>query len=81
MALQPDNMGLTRAFLILQPTRSQTKGLFDSEKLRKRTFSAQKTLVQDLCQDANWEISQILKGMYESEDFYMQHVAQVRLNR
>ncbi|KAH6679661.1 hypothetical protein B0J14DRAFT_614782 [Halenospora varia] len=31
--------------------------------------------------DASWEVDRMLKAMHESDDFYMQHVAQVRLDR
>jgi len=81
MVLRPDNVGLTRAFLILTAYEKSDERLARFEKASREGIPAQKALVQDLFQDADWETSRILKGMHESEDFYMQHVAQVRLNR
>lgn len=79
--LRPDNVGLTRAFLLLSFYGMSDERLVRLEKTSKEGIPAQKALVQELSQDADWETSRILKGMHESEDFYMQHIAQVRLNR
>ncbi|CAM6126926.1 unnamed protein product [Calypogeia fissa] len=79
--MRPDNVGRTRAFLGLTAYEKSDERLVRLEKASKEGIPAQKALVQELFQDADWEISRILKGMHESEDFYMQHVAQVRLNR
>ena len=81
MVLRPDNVGRTRAFLGLTAYEKSDERLVRFEKASKEGIPAQKLLVQELFQDADWQISRILKGMHESEDFYMQHVAQVRLNR
>ncbi|CAM6093723.1 unnamed protein product [Calypogeia fissa] len=79
--LRPDNVGRTRAFLNLTAYEKSDERLVRLEKASKEGIPAQKALVQELFQEADWEISRILKGMHESEDFYMQHIAQVRLNR
>lgn len=81
MVLRPDNMGRTRAFLMLTAYNKSDERLVRLEKAAKEGIPAQKAVVQELFQDAGWEISRILKGMHESDDLYMQHVAQVRLNR
>ncbi|CAD6584362.1 MAG: hypothetical protein ASARMPREDX12_001639 [Alectoria sarmentosa] len=81
MMLRPDNVGRTRAFLTVTAYDKSDERLVRLEKASKEGVPAQKLLVQELFQDADWEISRILKGMHESEDFYMQHVVQVRLNR
>ena len=81
MMMRPDNQGRTRAFLFLTAYDKSDDRLVRFEKASKENIPAQKALVQDLFQDADWEISRILKGMHESDDFYMQHVAQVRLDR
>jgi len=81
MLLRPDNVGRTRAFLALTAYEKSDERLVRLKKASKESISAQKALVQELFQDADWEISRILKGMHESEDFYMQEVGQVRLNR
>ena len=80
MTLRPDNVGRTRAFLALTAYEKSDERLVRLEKASKEGIPAQKLVVQELFQDADWQISRILKGMHESEDFYMQHVAQVRLN-
>ena len=81
MALRPDNVGRTRAFLSLTAYEKSDERLVRLEKASKEGVQAQKRLVQELFQDADWQTPRILKGMHESEDFYMQHVAQVRLDR
>ena len=81
MLMRPDNVGRTRAFLCLTAYEKSDERLFRLEKALKEGIPAQKLLLQELFQDTGWEISRMLKGMHESQDFYMQHVAQVRLNR
>ncbi len=81
MLVRPDNVGRTRAFLCLTAYEKSDERLPRFEKATKEGIPAQKLLVQELFQDADWEISRILKGMHESDDFYMQHIAQVRMNR
>ena len=81
MGMRPDNVGKTRALLTLTAYDKSDARLARLEKASKDGVSAQKLLFQELFQDADWEISRILKGMHESEDFYMQSVGQVRLNR
>ena len=81
MMIRPDNVGRTRAYLGVTAWDQSDERLVRIEKARKEGIPAQKLLLQELFQDADWEISRLLKGMHESEDFYMQHVAQVRLNR
>ena len=81
MVLRPDNAGGTRAFLSLTAYEKSDERLARLEKASKKDIAAQKALVQELFQDADWQIIRILNGMHESDDFYMQHVAQVRLDR
>lgn len=81
MLMRPDNVGRTRAFLCVTAYEKSDERLVRLEKASKEGIPAQKLLLQELFQDADWEVSRMLKGMHESEDFYMQHVAQVRLNR
>ena len=81
MVLRPDNMGRTRAFLGLTAYYPSDERLVRLKKASKEGIPAQKAVMQELFQDADWEISRLLKGMHESDDVYMQHVAQVRLNR
>ena len=81
MSVRPDNVGRTRAFLTLTAYDKSDERLPRFQKALKEGIPAQKLLVQELFQDAGWEIARLLNGMHESDDFYMQHVAQVRLNR
>jgi 2-polyprenyl-6-methoxyphenol hydroxylase-like FAD-dependent oxidoreductase len=81
MVMRPDNMGWTRAFLGLTAYEKLDEILARFEKASKEGIPEQKALVQELFQDADWEISRILKGMHKSDDFYLQHTAQVKLNR
>ena len=81
IGLRPDNMGLTRAFVGITAYEKSDERLPRLAKASKEGTSAQKTVLQELLQDADWETSRVLKGMHESDDLYLQHIAQVRLNR
>lgn len=81
MAMRPDNAGGIKAFLTLTAYDKSDERLARLAKASKEGVPAQKRVVQDLFHDADWEIDRILKGMHQSEDFYMQHIAQVRLDR
>ncbi|KAI9696998.1 MAG: hypothetical protein M1836_004959 [Candelina mexicana] len=81
MALRPDNQGRTRVFVTQTAYDNKDPRLARLHKASKEGVPAQKILVQELFQDAGWEIERILKGMQESDDFYMQHVAQIRMDR
>lgn len=81
MGLRPDNVGRMRVFLVLTAYEKSDERLVRLEKASKEGIFAQKALIQELFQDADWEISRFLKGMHESDDFYLQLVAQVRLDR
>ena len=81
IVVRPDNVGRTRAFLGLTAYKKSDERLIRLEKASKEGVAAQKQVVQELFQDADWETSRLLKGMHESDDFYMQQIAQVRLDR
>lgn len=81
MLMRPDNVGRTRGMLCVTTWDKSDERLVRIEKARKEGIPAQKRILQELFQDADWEASRLLKGMHESEDFYMQHIAQVRMNR
>jgi 2-polyprenyl-6-methoxyphenol hydroxylase-like FAD-dependent oxidoreductase len=49
------------------------------EKYSKLSVQEQKNLMHELFDDAGWETSRVLDGMDSAEDFYMQEVAQVRM--
>lgn len=81
ISLRPDNVGRTRAFMGVTAWDKSDERLARLAKALKEGIPAQKALLQELFQDAGWEIPRILQGMHESDDLYMQHIAQVRLNR
>ena len=81
MVMRPDNQGRTRAFLGFGAYDKSDERLARFNKASKEGVPAQKALVQELFQDGDWEMSRILKGMHESDDFYMQDIGQVRLDR
>lgn len=81
MVMRPDNQGRTRVFLGFTAYHKSDERLARFQKASKESVSAQKAVVQDLFQDGDWEVSRILKGMHDSDDFYMQDIGQVRLNR
>jgi len=70
---RPDNMGGTRAF---------TGIMSEDQKLHEAargTMQQQKDLMRELFADAGWEADRVLEGMVDSEDFYMQQTAQVKM--
>ncbi|TVY41976.1 Uncharacterized protein LCER1_G008459, partial [Lachnellula cervina] len=81
MVMRPDNMGRTRAFLSLIAYSKSDERLAQLDKAAREGIPEQKAVVQELFQDGDWEMQRILKGMHESDDFYMQYIGQVRLDR
>ena len=81
LAVRPDNQGQTRPFFILSAYDKADERLVRLEKATKEGVQAQKAIIQELFQGTDWETDRVLKGMQESDDFYMQHVAQVKLDR
>ena len=81
LAMRPDNVGRTRAFLSLVAYDKSDSRLARFEKASKEGVAAQKAVVREVFQDGNWEFPRAVKGMEQADDFYMQHVAQVRMDR
>ncbi|TVY29824.1 Uncharacterized protein LHYA1_G002019 [Lachnellula hyalina] len=81
MVMRPDNMGRTRAFLSLIAYSASDERLVQLGKAAREGIPEQKAVVQELFQDGDWEIQRMLEGMHESDDFYMQYIGQVRLDR
>lgn len=81
ISLRPDNVGQTMAFLGVTAWEKSDERLVRLAKASKEGISAQKAVLQELFQDGDWEVPRMLKGMHESDDLYMQHIAQVRLDR
>ena len=80
ISVRPDNVGRTRAFLCVTAYDSADSRLPLLEEASKKDISAQKAITHSLFQDADWETARFLKGMHESDDLYMQHIAQVKMN-
>lgn len=78
LVVRPDNQGRTRAFLVLTAYDDSDPRLPRLARAMKEGTKAQMALTQELFQDAGWEVARLLKGMHGCDDFYFQHVAQVR---
>jgi len=70
--LRPDNAGYTRAYLsVMNPAAAG---------FAKLDVEGQKKMMRDYFKDAGWEAERALDGMDKAEDFYMQEIAQVKLD-
>ena len=77
--LRPD----TQAEASQQTTRASLWICSDSAGLQgysKLSIAEQKAMMHDLFGDAGWETSRALAGMDSADDFYMQEVAQVKMD-
>ena len=70
--LRPDSAGCTRAYLSIMSSKPA-----GYEKL---DIPAQKKMMREMFEDAGWEALRVLKGMDAAEDFYMQEIAQVKMD-
>lgn len=75
MVTRPNNESQTMAFLSIMDAEEK---LGNSGKLPQ---AEQKAIWHELFADAGWEISRILAGLDESDDFYSSFNAQVKLDR
>jgi 2-polyprenyl-6-methoxyphenol hydroxylase-like FAD-dependent oxidoreductase len=71
ITLRPDNLGTTRVYL--QFTSNS------SERYEKLDVKEQKEKMHKLFADAGWEAPRILSAMDAATDFYMQEVAQIKM--
>lgn len=78
--LRPDNTGRTRAFFMVLGSSKDDERLARFRTVAKKDEEAQKALAAELFTEAGWESSRIIKGMNVSDDFYLQHVAQVKMD-
>lgn len=81
VVMRPDNIGRTRAFLNISAYEKSDERILRLQRAAKEGIPAQQALLQELFEDGDWETSRVLKGMHESDDFYLQHAAQVKLDR
>lgn len=76
MALvRPDHKELTRASLWIMGSEQKFQDAHRSD------LASEKALVQELFADAGWETERLLQGMQEADDFYLQHIAQIKMDR
>ena len=80
IVLRPDNVGRTRAFLMVLGAGASDERIARLARAAKEGVAAQKALNQQLFADAGWEAKRILEGMHVADDFYLQHVAQVYMD-
>jgi 2-polyprenyl-6-methoxyphenol hydroxylase-like FAD-dependent oxidoreductase len=71
--LRPDNVGATRAYLSIMS--SKPAGYY------KLSILEQKQMFRDMFEDAGWEALRVLEGMDKADDFYMQEIAQVKMEK
>lgn len=81
MCLRPDNVGRTRLFLTTVAYSPHDARLPRFAQACKSDISAQKALTRELFQDFGWEADRVMEGMEKSDDFYMQHIAQTRIEK
>lgn len=70
--LRPDNTGNTRAHISIISTVPKDYLNLDTP--------AQKRMMRELFSDAGWETGSVLDAMDKADDFYMQEIAQVKLD-
>lgn len=80
LAIRPDNIGRMRPFLLFHGPESDVR-LARCRQAAKEGEAAQKALFAELFKDGDWETHRFIEGMLASDDFYMQHIAQVKLDR
>jgi 2-polyprenyl-6-methoxyphenol hydroxylase-like FAD-dependent oxidoreductase len=76
IVLRPDNAGATRAYLSIMASDQNRKIL---EGYHKLSADEQKRMLRTLFNGAGNNIDRVLKGMDDSDDFYMQEIAQVKV--
>ncbi|KAI9049745.1 hypothetical protein LZ554_005897 [Drepanopeziza brunnea f. sp. 'monogermtubi'] len=81
LVMRPDKEGLMRAFLMMTFYDPADERLARLHRASKQGWPEQKALVQELFQDADWEGPRMLAAMHDADDFYFQHVAQIKLDR
>lgn len=74
LLVRPDNEVMTRASMWI---------MHDSEifkEAQQANEGEQKQLMKDLFADAGWEIDRLLTGMQDADDFYLQQIAQIKID-
>ena len=74
LLVRPDNKSVTRASMwIMHDSRKFQEAQQANEK-------EQKQLMKGLFADAGWEADRILNGMQDADDFYLQQIAQIKMD-
>ncbi|KAI9055738.1 hypothetical protein LZ554_000679 [Drepanopeziza brunnea f. sp. 'monogermtubi'] len=71
--LRPDGVGNTRVYLSVMSSRPA--GYF------QLGIGEQKRMMHELFSDAGWQAARVLQGMDHADDFYMQEIAQVKMQQ
>lgn len=80
LAIRPGKDGDRKAFLMMTFYDPSDARLARLHRAATQGVAEQKALVQELFHDADWEGPRLLEGMRAADDFYFQHVAQVRMD-
>lgn len=70
---RPDQAGSLRTYLSVMNERAA--------KYHEVGIDGQKKLMREIFSDAGWEASRVLDGMDNANDFYMQDIAQVKMDQ
>lgn len=74
LLMRPDNEKATRASMWIMHGDKQFR------KVQHATEREQKQLMKDLFTDAGWEADRVLDGMQDADDFYIQQIAQIKMD-
>lgn len=75
--LRPDQYGDTRAYLAV--TDSNLSRFAGIEKAMSQGQEAQMKWLEEQFEGAGWQANRVIEGMKQSKDFYMQMIAQVKV--
>ncbi|KAL9111258.1 MAG: hypothetical protein Q9227_004336 [Pyrenula ochraceoflavens] len=73
--LRPDSQGTTRVFTSVMSDDPRLHGYEDL------SVPQQKALYAEFFADAGWEASRVIDGLRQADDFYMQLIAQVHIDK
>jgi len=74
LLVRPDNEEVTRASMWIMHDDKWFK------QVQQQTEREQKELLKDLFANAGWEAERILKGVQDADGFYIQQIAQIKLD-
>jgi 2-polyprenyl-6-methoxyphenol hydroxylase-like FAD-dependent oxidoreductase len=77
---RPDRYGTTQIYMAVTDGNLSRFDEID-EKLKAKSREDQQAWFEKEFQGAGWQTDRVLKGMKESKDFYMQQIAQVKMEK